>query len=126
MSLFRGNVHATSLIDQFQQLTYPVLLHCQFSSVRVTKLGNVVICCLFFQVVVRHLPPTMTLESFLEQVSPLPPVDYMYFVKADSSLGLLSFSRAYLNFVNVDDLIIFTEKFDNYVFVDAKGNLEYT
>lgn len=74
------------------------------------------------KVVVRRLPPTMTLETFLDQVAPLPPVDYMYFVKADFSLTPNSFSRAYLHFVHVADLLIFTEKFDNYVFVDSKGN----
>lgn len=74
------------------------------------------------KVVVRRLPPTMTLETFLDQVAPLPPVDYMYFVKADSSLSPNSFARAYLHFVHVADLLIFTEKFDNYVFVDGKGN----
>lgn len=74
------------------------------------------------KVVVRRLPPTMTLETFLDQVAPLPPVDYMYFVKADSSLAPNSFARAYLHFVHIADLLIFTEKFDNYVFVDSKGN----
>ncbi|KAK3912441.1 Regulator of nonsense transcripts 3A [Frankliniella fusca] len=74
------------------------------------------------KVVVRRLPPTMTLETFLDQVAPLPPVDYMYFVKADTSLAPNSFGRAYLHFIHVSDLLIFTEKFDNYVFVDGKGN----
>ncbi|XP_026275612.1 regulator of nonsense transcripts 3B isoform X3 [Frankliniella occidentalis] len=74
------------------------------------------------KVVVRRLPPTMILETFLDQVAPLPPVDYMYFVKADSSLSPNSFGRAYLHFIHVSDLLIFTEKFDNYVFVDSKGN----
>ncbi len=71
----------------------------------------------------RRLPPTMTLETFLDQVAPLPPVDYMYFVKADSSLAPNSFGRAYLHFIHVSDLLIFTEKFDNYVFVDSKGTV---
>lgn len=35
------------------------------------------------QVVIRRLPPTMTEEQFVEQISPLPDHDYMYFVKAD-------------------------------------------
>ena len=74
------------------------------------------------KVVVRRLPPTMNLETFLDQVAPLPPVDYMYFVIADSSLAPNAFARAYLHFVHVADLLIFTEKFDNYVFVDSKGN----
>ena len=37
------------------------------------------------------------------------------------SLGGNSFSRAYINFAHVDDIINFRERFDGYVFVDAKG-----
>lgn len=73
---------------------------------------------------IRRLPPSMTQEQFLEQVSPLPDYGYFYFAKADMSLGHLAFSRAYVDFVNQQDIFEFREKFDNYVFVDAKG-LEY-
>ncbi|XP_046468712.1 regulator of nonsense transcripts 3A [Neodiprion pinetum] len=73
------------------------------------------------KVVIRRLPPSMTLEQFIEQISPLPDHDYMYFVKADLSLGQHAFSRAYINFIEQQDIFIFREKFDNYVFVDAKG-----
>ncbi|KAL1417002.1 hypothetical protein MTO96_027216 [Rhipicephalus appendiculatus] len=74
------------------------------------------------KVVVRRLPPTMTEEQFLEQISPVPESDYMYFVKGDLSLGPHAFSRAYINFVNQDEIFIFKEKFDDYIFVDEKGN----
>jgi regulator of nonsense transcripts 3 len=74
--------------------------------------------------VIRRLPPTMTQDQFLEQVSPLPEHDYMYFVKADMSLGQFAFSRAYINFMEQQDIFMFREKFDNYVFVDSKG-VEY-
>ena len=37
------------------------------------------------------------------------------------SLGSNAGSRAYLNFVNQEDIIEFTETFDGYVFVDSKG-----
>lgn len=63
----------------------------------------------------------MTQEQFIEQISPLPDYDYLYFVKADMSLGQYAFSRAYINFLNQQDIFIFREKFDNYVFVDSKG-----
>ena len=33
-----------------------------------------------------------------------------------------AFSRAYLNILNRQDLIIFTEKFQGYVFLDKNGN----
>ncbi|XP_032664404.1 regulator of nonsense transcripts 3A isoform X2 [Odontomachus brunneus] len=73
------------------------------------------------KVVIRRLPPTMTQEQFLEQVSPLPEHDYLYFVKADLSLGQFAFSRAYINFTDQQDIFLFREKFDNYVFIDSKG-----
>ncbi|XP_075211483.1 uncharacterized protein LOC142318825 isoform X3 [Lycorma delicatula] len=76
------------------------------------------------KVVVRRLPPTMTEEEFLQQIDPIPSVDYMYYVPADTSLMPHSFCRAYLNFVNQSDIFIFTQKFDGYVFVDSKG-MEY-
>lgn len=77
---------------------------------------------LFTKIVVRRLPPSMSKDVFLNQVSPLPDFDYIYFVKADISLGEYAFSRAYINFKNPADIFIFKEKFDNYVFLDAKGN----
>ncbi|XP_066603707.1 regulator of nonsense transcripts 3A-like isoform X2 [Prorops nasuta] len=77
------------------------------------------------KVVIRRLPPTMTQEQFLEQVSPLPEHDYLYFAKADLSLGQFAFTRAYINFIDQQDIFIFREKFDNYVFVDGKGT-EYS
>ncbi|XP_053980893.1 regulator of nonsense transcripts 3A [Hylaeus volcanicus] len=73
------------------------------------------------KVVIRRLPPTMTQDQFLEQVSPLPENDYLYFVKADMSMGQFAFSRAYINFAEQQDIFMFREKFDNYVFVDSKG-----
>lgn len=76
------------------------------------------------KVVIRRLPPTMTQDQFLEQISPLPEHDYIYFVKADMSLGQFAFSRAYINFTKQQDIFMFREKFDNYVFVDSKG-VEY-
>ncbi|UJR16433.1 hypothetical protein I4U23_003335 [Adineta vaga] len=75
------------------------------------------------KIVLRRLPPTLTSEQFLESVSPLPDHDYYRFCKADLSLGQqYAFSRAYLNIPNRQDLIVFTEKFQGYVFVDKNGN----
>jgi hypothetical protein len=34
-----------------------------------------------------------------------------------------AFSRAYLDIPNRQDLIVFTEKFQGYVFLDKNGNL---
>jgi len=78
------------------------------------------------KIVLRRLPPTLTSEQFLEIVSPLPDHDYYRFCKADLSFGQqYNFSRAYLNIPNRQDLIVFTEKFQGYVFVDKNGN-EYS
>lgn len=74
------------------------------------------------KVVIRRLPPTMTEEQFLEQISPVPDHDYMYFVNADARLNQYAFSRAYINFTVPEDIFLFKEKFDGYVFLDTKGN----
>ena len=36
-------------------------------------------------------------------------------------MGQHAFARAYINFVNSEDVYLFQEKFDGYVFVDNKG-----
>lgn len=74
------------------------------------------------RVVIRHLPPSMTEEQFLDQVSPLPDYNYFHFANAEYSLGQFAFSRAVINFVRKDDIFVFKDKFDGYVFLDAKGN----
>ena len=74
----------------------------------------------------RRLPPTWTEETFLAHVAPLPPHDYFHFAPADPSLGPHAFSRAYLNLVGgggARELRRFTDKWDEYVFVD--GGAEY-
>lgn len=67
----------------------------------------------------------MTKECFVEEVSPLPDHNYLWFVEADKSLGQYAFSRAYINFLHQEDIFIFTEKFDGYIFVDAKGKFQF-
>lgn len=64
----------------------------------------------------------MTLDQFLEDVSPIPDHNYLYFVKGDMSLGQFAFCRAYINFLKQEDVFIFRDKFDGYVFIDTKGN----
>lgn len=72
--------------------------------------------------VVRRLPPTMTEEELLKQIEPIPDHDYFYFVPADWSLGVNATCRAYINFCNQNDIFIFRDKFDGYVFVDKRGS----
>lgn len=63
----------------------------------------------------------MTEDEFLKQIDPIPEYDYFYFVPADYSLGENASCRAYINFIQQDDIFLFKDKFDGYVFVDTKG-----
>ncbi|KAK9881881.1 hypothetical protein WA026_018076 [Henosepilachna vigintioctopunctata] len=74
------------------------------------------------KVIIRRLPPAIDKETFLNQISPVPSYDYFYLVNGEAALGENSFARAYLNFLNPNDVFDFKEKFDNYVFLDQKGN----
>lgn len=63
----------------------------------------------------------MTEDEFLQQVAPLPDHDYFYFIPADWTLGQHASGRAYINFCRQEDIFIFKDKFDGYVFVDQRG-----
>ncbi|XP_061454076.1 regulator of nonsense transcripts 3B isoform X3 [Rhineura floridana] len=76
------------------------------------------------KVVIRRLPPSLTKEQLEEHLQPLPEHDYFEFFANDSSLYPHMFSRAYINFKNQEDIVLFRDRFDGYVFVDHKG-LEY-
>ncbi|TRY66220.1 hypothetical protein DNTS_006062 [Danionella cerebrum] len=76
---------------------------------------------IFTKVVIRRLPPGLSKEQLEEQLSPLPSFDYFEFFPADQSLYPHLFSRAYINFKNPEDIIIFRDRFDGYVFIDNKG-----
>lgn len=76
----------------------------------------------FNKLVIRRLPPSMSEDDFLKQISPLPRHDYFCFFEANSGLGPHSFSRAYINFLDLNDMSMFRERFDNYVFLDQDGH----
>ncbi|XP_072832727.1 regulator of nonsense transcripts 3A isoform X3 [Vicugna pacos] len=76
------------------------------------------------KVVIRRLPPGLTKEQLEEQLHPLPAHDYFEFFTADLSLYPHLYSRAYINFRNPDDILLFRDRFDGYIFIDSKG-LEY-
>lgn len=76
------------------------------------------------KVVIRRLPPSMDEETFRKQIEPMPDHDDFYFVSGDWSLGKNASSRAYINFTKAEDIYLFKDKFDGYIFVDAKG-VEY-
>ncbi|XP_054978104.1 regulator of nonsense transcripts 3B isoform X3 [Sorex araneus] len=72
------------------------------------------------KVVIRRLPPTLTKEQLLEHLQPLPDHDYFEFFSNDTSLYPHMYSRAYINFRNQEDIILFRDRFDGYVFLDNK------
>uniref|UniRef100_A0A670XXG4 UPF3A regulator of nonsense mediated mRNA decay n=1 Tax=Pseudonaja textilis TaxID=8673 RepID=A0A670XXG4_PSETE len=74
--------------------------------------------------VIRRLPPNFTKDQLEEQLHPLPAHDYFEFCSSDPSLYPHLYSRAYINFRNPDDILLFRDRFDGYVFIDNKG-LEY-
>ncbi|KAI4886078.1 hypothetical protein NFI96_030132 [Prochilodus magdalenae] len=76
---------------------------------------------IFTKVVIRRLPPSLTKDQLEEHLSPLPSFDYFEFFPADQSLYPHLFSRAYINFKNPDDIVLFRDRFDGYVFIDNKG-----
>uniref|UniRef100_A0A9L0RF41 UPF3A regulator of nonsense mediated mRNA decay n=1 Tax=Equus caballus TaxID=9796 RepID=A0A9L0RF41_HORSE len=78
----------------------------------------------WLEVVIRRLPPSLTKEQLEEQLHPLPAHDYFEFFTADLSLFPHLYSRAYINFRNPEDILLFRDRFDGYIFIDSKG-LEY-
>ncbi|CAN9497594.1 unnamed protein product [Ophioblennius macclurei] len=75
----------------------------------------------FTKVVIRRLPPNLSKDQLEEQLSPLPSYDYFEFFPADQSLYPHLFCRAYINFKNPEDILLFRDRFDGYVFIDNKG-----
>lgn len=76
----------------------------------------------FNKLVIRRLPPTLSEEEFLKQISPLPRYDYFCYFESNSGLGQHCYNRAYINFLDANDMSVFRERFDNYVFLDKDGN----
>ncbi|XP_073455436.1 regulator of nonsense transcripts 3B isoform X1 [Aquarana catesbeiana] len=77
------------------------------------------------KVVIRRLPPSLTKEQLEEHLQPLPDHDYFEFFANDSSLFPHMYSRAYINFKSQEDIMLFRDRFDGYVFIDHRGQ-EYT
>ncbi|XP_006003920.1 regulator of nonsense transcripts 3B [Latimeria chalumnae] len=73
------------------------------------------------KVVIRRLPPSLTKEQLEEQLQPIPEHDYFEFFSSDSSLYPHMFSRVYINFKNPEDIVLFRDRLDGYVFIDSRG-----
>ncbi|KAK5864579.1 hypothetical protein PBY51_015811 [Eleginops maclovinus] len=73
------------------------------------------------KIVIRRLPPSLTKEELEEQLQPLPEMDYLEFFSNDTSLFPHLFARAYINFKHQEDIVLFRDRFDGYVFIDSRG-----
>ncbi|EEF35930.1 conserved hypothetical protein [Ricinus communis] len=75
------------------------------------------------KVVVRHLPPTISQGSFLEQIDVVFSGRYNWvsFRPGKSSQKHQSYSRAYIDFKRPEDVIEFAEFFNGHLFVNEKG-----
>ncbi|KAI5661664.1 hypothetical protein M9H77_20987 [Catharanthus roseus] len=75
------------------------------------------------KVVLRHLPPTLSQSSLMEQVDSrfAGRYNWVSYRPGKTSQKLQSYSRAYIDFKRPDDVIEFAEFFDGHVFVNEKG-----
>ncbi|KAI4296174.1 hypothetical protein L6164_036154 [Bauhinia variegata] len=75
------------------------------------------------KVVLRHLPPTISQATLLDQIEGTfgGRYNWVSFRPGKSSQKHLSYSRAYIDFKRPEDVIEFAEFFDGHVFVNEKG-----
>ncbi|GAU20151.1 hypothetical protein TSUD_352130 [Trifolium subterraneum] len=75
------------------------------------------------KVVVRHLPPTITEASLLPLIDSAfaSRYNWLSFYPAKTSQKHTSYSRAYIDFKNPDDVLEFADFFNGHVFVNEKG-----
>ncbi|KAK9740694.1 hypothetical protein RND81_03G054300 [Saponaria officinalis] len=75
------------------------------------------------KVVIRHLPPTLSLSSFFDQIDARFSSRYNWssFFPGKSSFKKQKHARAYINFNKPEDVFEFAEFFGGHVFVNEKG-----
>ena len=73
------------------------------------------------EAVIRRLPPTLTKEQLQEHLQPTPDHDYIEFFSNDITMYPHVYARAYISFQSQEDIILFRDRFDGYVFLDNKG-----
>ncbi|KAL3814538.1 hypothetical protein ACJIZ3_015806 [Penstemon smallii] len=75
------------------------------------------------KVVLRHLPPTISQSNLVEHVDSRFAGRYRWlnFRPGKSSLKHLIYSRAYIDFIQPEDVIEFADFFNGHVFVNEKG-----
>eukprot|EP00112_Aurelia_sp_Birch-Aquarium-sp1_P003517 Seg1393.13 transcript_id=Seg1393.13/GoldUCD/mRNA.D3Y31 product="Regulator of nonsense transcripts 3B" protein_id=Seg1393.13/GoldUCD/D3Y31 len=74
------------------------------------------------KVVIRRLPGSLTEEQLKAELAGIPEHDYFRFVPKDNSLMSTTFARAYINFKRFDDVALFRNSFDGYIFNAGKGD----
>lgn len=67
----------------------------------------------------RRLPPSYTEQQLLSELGEIPEYNFIRFVKGDASLAPDNYCRAYFNFLNQEDVIVFRDKFDGLEFIGA-------
>ncbi|KAK4788842.1 hypothetical protein SAY86_020161 [Trapa natans] len=84
------------------------------------------------KVVLRHLPPSITRETLLDQIDTVfrGRYNWVAFRPGKTSQKHQIHARAYINFNSPEDVIGFAEFFDGHIFVNEKGaqykiNVEY-
>uniref|UniRef100_A0A0N5AN36 Smg4_UPF3 domain-containing protein n=1 Tax=Syphacia muris TaxID=451379 RepID=A0A0N5AN36_9BILA len=73
------------------------------------------------QIVLRRLPGGFTWEQLETQLKPLPETEFIQFVPANSEEEEYKFARVYFVFKNDEDIVVFRDRFNGYVFVDSQG-----
>lgn len=76
------------------------------------------------KVVIRKLPPDLTEERLLEELSDVPSYSYFYFAAGDPHLGTLSYSRAYFAFTDEASILPFRDKYDG-LYLESESGLKY-
>lgn len=75
------------------------------------------------KVVVRHLPPTISQVTFMEQIDVVfaGRYNWLSFRSGKNSQKHQSYSRAYIDFKKPEDVVEFAEFFNGHLFVNEKG-----
>ncbi|XP_054777825.1 regulator of nonsense transcripts UPF3-like isoform X2 [Prosopis cineraria] len=77
------------------------------------------------KVVLRHLPPTISMAALLDQIDGSFAGRYNWVSFRPGKTGFsqknLSYSRAYIDFKKPEDVVEFAEFFDGHIFVNEKG-----
>ncbi|ORX42101.1 RNA-binding domain-containing protein [Piromyces finnis] len=78
------------------------------------------------KVIVRRLPPNLPEEVFYDSINEwLENITWKSYYPGKLSKSKAKenvFSRAYLNFKNIETLIEFFKEYDGHMFIDSKGN----